>query len=265
MKKALNTKIVLKNKLNLNRPEISFSGQLAKLQGCLRLFGVAQTVNVSAKLAVRCRWMESPTAGVDPSDLAFVTALVLKGWAPCRRRQTARGLVLLMESPFLIGATEMDLPLGILLGGHETIDLINPDELDQNFPKRASILVAEDDPEVAAVLCAMLERSGFTVVHAPDGRAAWRLLQSQCLDAVVLDVDMPGYSGVEVCERIRSAPLISHLPVILCSGQTDLATLARQAGADDFVEKPPGILKLPELITRLLGLSGTRPQPAGDQ
>lgn len=165
-----------------------------------------------------------------------------------------------MEFPtFISGKDATDLTLGIVVGNNR-LDLIDPEELDQSCPKRACVLAAEDEVELARLLCALLERAGYVVVHAPDGLEAWRLLQNQCFDVVVLDVDMPGLSGIDVCRRIRSAPMLAHLPVIFCSGRSDLAELTAQIGADDFVEKPAGLLHLAERINRLL-----RPKPAGDQ
>ncbi len=98
------------------------------------------------------------------------------------------------------------------------------------------------------------------MTHAADGRIAWKLVRNQCFDAVLLDVDMPGLDGAEVCRRIRSAPLLMHLPVILCSGRLDLPELAKQARADDFVEKGAGFMHLAARINRLLLPLKSRPK-----
>lgn len=249
----------------LNWPEPSGPGKRPNLQLCIRAAGLPHTVSVSPKLTVRCGWIEPPPAGVDPHVIAWVVRLVLTGHWPHRVRQTQYGEVFLVEFPAFISDKEaIDLTLGIVVGNNR-LDLLDPEELDQPRPKRACVLAAEDELELARLLCAMLEREGFVLVHAPDGLEAWRLLQNQYFDVVVLDVDMPGLSGLEVCRRIRAAPMLAHLPVILCSGRTDLAELTAQIGADDYVEKPAGLLQLAERINRLLGLRGLRPKPDGDQ
>ena len=222
-------------------------------------------VTVSSKLTARCGWVEPPPAGIDPHVVAWVVRLVLTGHWPHLVRQTQYGEVLLVEFPAYVSAKEAtDLTLGIIVGKNQ-LDLIDPEELDQPRPKRACVLAAEDEVELARLLCALLERAGFIVVSAADGLEAWRLVQNQCFDVVVLDVDMPGLSGLEVCRRIRSAPMLARLPVFLCSGRPDLAELTSQVGADDFVAKPAGLLQLPERISRLLGPPRLRAKPDGKQ
>jgi len=83
-------------------------------------------------------------------------------------------------------------------------------------------------------------------------------VQSQPFDIAVLDIDMPGLTGSEVCKRIKATPALAQLPVVLCSGRMDLPEVAKEAGADDFVEKPTGLLQLAGRLKRLLGPPGLR-------
>jgi len=189
--------------------------------------------------------------------------LTLNGHWPHRQRQTEHGQVLLLDFPALISGQEvLNLQLGIVVGQDQKLHLVDPDELDQTAPKRAFVLAAEDDPEIARLVCALLEHDGFTVTHAPNGLEAWKLVQSQPFDIAVLDIDMPGLTGSEVCKRIKATPDLAQLPVVLCSGRMDLSEVAKQAGADDFVEKPTGLLQLATRLKRLLGPPGLRPKPS---
>ena len=127
------------------------------------------------------------------------------------------------------------------------------------------MLVSEDEAEVARLFCALLERGGFITFHAPNGLMARRFMQDQVFDVVILDVDMPSLGGIEVCQSIRSEPRLAHLPVVLCSGRLDLAELAKNIGADDFIKKPSGLLQLADRITLLLGTFGLRPKPSSNR
>lgn len=215
-------------------------------------------------MAARCGWVDPSPPGIDRYEVAWLVRLVLTGHWPHRQRKTIHGQVLLLEFPAFNGAHEaINLPLGIVLGDDQKIHLVDPDELDQPAPKHACILAAEDDLDLARLIGAMLEQGGFIVTHAANGTEAWRLVQQQPFDLVLLDIDMPGLTGIEVCQRIKATPRLAHLPVVLCSGRVDLPAAARQADADDFVEKPAGLLHLVGRLEKLLAATGLRQTTPG--
>ncbi len=78
--------------------------------------------------------------------------------------------------------------------------------------KRA--LVVDDIPGNRVVAQAMLEKAGWSVLTASDGREALNILGTARCDLVLLDISMPGMSGIEVCQHIRANPAIADLPVI---------------------------------------------------
>jgi CheY-like chemotaxis protein len=257
---------VFDKKSNPLRPEAVASGKPPDLQSCFRAAGLPHTVTVSPTLAARCGWVDPSPPGVDRYEVAWLVRLVLKGHWPHRQRKTEYGQVLLLDFPALISGQEcVNLQLGIVVGKDQKLHLVDPNELDQTAPKRAFVLAAEDDPEIARLVCALLERDGFMVTHAPNGLEAWKLVQSQPFDVAVLDIDMPGLTGSEVCKRIKATPALAQLPVVLCSGRMDLAEVAKQSGADDFVEKPTGLLQLAGRIKRLLGPPALRPKPSAGE
>jgi CheY-like chemotaxis protein len=245
---------------NSHRPEASAPGKPHNLQSCFRAAGLPHTVTVSPALAVRYGWADSSPSGVDRHEVAWLVRLALTGHWPHRLRKTGHGPVLLLEFPAFNGANEaINVRLGILVGENQKIHLVDPEELDEPRPKRACVLAAEDDLDLARLICTMLERGGFAVIHAADGSSAWQLVQNQPFDIVVLDIDMPGLTGIEVCQRIKATLRLAHLPVLLCSGRGDLAEVAKQAGADDFLEKPAGLLQLVSRLEKLLAPNGLRP------
>ena len=101
----------------------------------------------------------------------------------------------------------------------------------------ALILIAEDDPEIADIIRAYLEREGFRTVHAPDGRIALGMHHALKPDLILLDVSMPRMDGWEVLAAVRQR---STTPVIMVTAlDQDIDKLqALRIGADDYVVKP---------------------------
>src|SRR5688500_17767007 len=82
-----------------------------------------------------------------------------------------------------------------------------------------SVLVAEDDRVMSDVIRFNLERRGYQVVVARDGLEAWGLLQTRNFDILVSDYQMPGMSGEELCQALRTTYPTRHLPVIFLSAR----------------------------------------------
>ncbi len=117
----------------------------------------------------------------------------------------------------------------------------------------ARILVVDDEPLVRRSLRATLERSHYEVAEARDGEDALALLQSFRPDLVILDIQMPGIDGLEVCHRIREMPNGNLLPIIFLTGdeRRDIYALAFQAKGDDFLRKP---VHPAEMVVRIRSL-----------
>lgn len=102
-------------------------------------------------------------------------------------------------------------------------------------------LVAEDDASTRASLVHMLTKWGFEVIEATDGRSAWRAFgEDQIPQLVILDWEMPGLVGVEICRRIRSSFPDQGIHIIMLTSKTGTGECveALNSGADDFVVKP---------------------------
>ena len=113
------------------------------------------------------------------------------------------------------------------------------------------VLVVDDDAEIRELVRRLLERVGYDVHDAGDGRAALRALHEQRPDLVVLDVNMPGLSGWETLERIRD---LSDVPVLMLTAHAGELEKVRGlvAGADDYVAKPFGRQELVARVGALL-------------
>ena len=104
-----------------------------------------------------------------------------------------------------------------------------------------SVLIIDDDTRLAAMVAEYLRSNGFSVAHAPDGAAGLQALHAQPPSLVVLDVMMPGISGLEVCRRIRALPgELASTPVLMLTGKDDAMdrVLGLELGADDYLAKP---------------------------
>lgn len=102
------------------------------------------------------------------------------------------------------------------------------------------ILVVDDEPAVRRVLNKLLRNRGYEVIEASSGQQALDVLERCEVDTVLLDVMMPGLTGVEVCRRIRANPKMARTPVVFVTAAADQRWRreAREAGADDFLSKP---------------------------
>ena len=121
-----------------------------------------------------------------------------------------------------------------------------------------TVLIADDDADHRELLTLALRRSGHTVVTAEDATAAMAVLRAGGIDAALIDVRMPGESGIDLCRRLRGEPRTALLPVMLISADVnDQRILAGlHAGADDYVTKP---FHRGELCARLDNLLLRRP------
>src|ERR1700722_4924322 len=116
------------------------------------------------------------------------------------------------------------------------------------LPQPFSVLVVDDEPALRKTIRASLAASGYTVEEAGTGGEAVGAIQQRPFDLVLLDVNMPGMSGVEACRQIRAyAPRMGIIMVTVRDAEEDKVQ-ALEAGADDYVTKP---FRFRELIARL--------------
>jgi diguanylate cyclase (GGDEF)-like protein len=112
------------------------------------------------------------------------------------------------------------------------------------------VLVVDDDPALLDAMRALLEPHDLEVVTLPDPLRFWETLEQVAPELLILDVDMPGVNGPELCRTVRNDSRWSRLAVIFVTARADAATVEEvfNAGADDFIAKP---IVGPELVTRV--------------
>jgi two-component system phosphate regulon response regulator PhoB len=128
---------------------------------------------------------------------------------------------------------------------------------------RARILIIEDERPLAEALAASLEREGYEVALAFDGRQGLRRAGQILPDLIVLDLVLPRLPGMEVCQALRSAPRTRSIPIIITTMMSEerdqIVGLAM--GADDYVTKPFRMSVLVQRIKRLIDLQRRQREP----
>ena len=114
------------------------------------------------------------------------------------------------------------------------------------------ILLVEDHPDIAALLGAALRQAKFEYCWAATAQIGWQLALERSPAAVVLDIDLPDFSGIELCRRLKADSRTANLPVIFCSGCAEARHHALAAGGHDFLAKPDEVFNLPERLRRAL-------------
>jgi diguanylate cyclase (GGDEF)-like protein len=112
------------------------------------------------------------------------------------------------------------------------------------------VLVVDDDPAMLDAMRALLRPHDLEVSTLADPLRFWETLEEVAPELLILDVDMPGVNGPELCRTVRNDPRWSRLAVIFATARTDAATVEEvfNAGADDYIAKP---IIGPELVSRV--------------
>lgn len=122
------------------------------------------------------------------------------------------------------------------------------------------ILIVDDDPNIREVLSVLLGSEGYAVIEAEDGSMALEKLKAEKgIDLVILDIMMPGMSGIEVCEEIRNLSLVPVLFLTAKSQEQDKVS-AYTGGGDDYLVKPFSqtelLMKVKSLLRRYTEYQG---------
>jgi len=117
-------------------------------------------------------------------------------------------------------------------------------------PEEYTLLVVDDNEENRDVLSRRLIKKGFQVLVAESGRQTLAVIEAQAVDLVLLDIMMPGMTGIEVLEELRKTRSAAELPIIMCTAKTESEDVvqALELGANDYVTKP---IDFPVVLARV--------------
>jgi DNA-binding response OmpR family regulator len=135
-------------------------------------------------------------------------------------------------------------------------------EYEASARPRVSVIVADDDPDIRSLVAFAAQKAGLDVVdEGGNGDYAWDSIVAFTPDLAVLDVAMPGKTGLELCRLIRADGRVSGMHVVLLSAAVDEASqqLGRDAGANDYLIKPFSPRELAERLSLLAPSIGARP------
>jgi CheY-like chemotaxis protein len=136
---------------------------------------------------------------------------------------------------------------------HGQADMTSGDNGEQPEPK--TVLVADDEPNVRLLVRTTLQSDEYTVIEASDGDEAWRLLKAHHPPMALLDIHMPGRSGIDLVRAIRADRELSKMVVVLLSSKTDQDDVRAgfAAGANRYLTKPFSPVQLLTIVVE--GLS----------
>jgi DNA-binding response OmpR family regulator len=106
--------------------------------------------------------------------------------------------------------------------------------------QKTKILLIEDEEDIAALIKLQATIFGYKVVIAEDGLNGYAAVEKERPDIIILDLMLPGQSGLDVCRKVKANPETMHIPIIILSAkseETDVV-LGLELGADDYVTKP---------------------------
>ena len=118
----------------------------------------------------------------------------------------------------------------------------------------AKVLVVDDEPNIVLSLEFLMQQAGFEVETAEDGVTALAKVEATPPDLILLDISLPGISGIDVLEQLRQEPLYARLPIIMLTahGREVEKEKGLALGADDYVTKPFSTQALVEKVQALL-------------
>jgi two-component system response regulator VicR len=115
-----------------------------------------------------------------------------------------------------------------------------------------TILVVDDDEDLLVLMQHSLIQEGYDPIFAPNAKAVMEIISQRAPDLVLLDINMNGVNGADICKQIKSGPITSRIPVVMFSANKKIETIMKECGADAFLRKPFETGKLKIVLDNLL-------------
>jgi DNA-binding response OmpR family regulator len=103
---------------------------------------------------------------------------------------------------------------------------------------KKKVMVIEDEPVIAEMVNIILQADGYKVISLSEYANFKARLHASHADLVLLDINLAGFNGRDICEYIKSQSDLKHIPVILLSANIDIQKIKEECGADDLIKKP---------------------------
>lgn len=101
-----------------------------------------------------------------------------------------------------------------------------------------SVLVVDDDLDLLLLIHFKLKAAGFRAMTSLNGEKVWEIISQTRPDIVLLDIQMKGIFGNDICKKIKANPLTAGIPVLLFSANDNIDIITKECGADGFITKP---------------------------
>ncbi len=126
------------------------------------------------------------------------------------------------------------------------------------------IFCVEDDSAIRELMIYTLNASGFDALGLADGPAFWKALANRPPRLILLDIMLPGESGIEILKKLRATPATSSIPVILATAKSTEydKVIGLDLGADDYLAKPFGMMEMVSRVKAVLRRSAPKNDPA---
>jgi len=117
--------------------------------------------------------------------------------------------------------------------------------------KNKTILIIDDNPYILKPLSLLLSGLGYSVTSATNAKEV-SLIQVPLTNLILLDSRLKGIKGQDICKRIKQDKKTKHIPIIMCSADNRIKIIAKEAGANDSLEKPFGMTTLIKKIEKYI-------------
>jgi two-component system, OmpR family, alkaline phosphatase synthesis response regulator PhoP len=124
---------------------------------------------------------------------------------------------------------------------------------------KGNVLVIDDERDLIELIRYNFEKEGFRVIGAGDGESGLSMAASENPDLIVIDLMLPGMDGLEVCRKLRSESITSHIPIVMLTAKSSESDriVGLELGADDYVTKPFSPRELGARVKALLRRSSS--------